>query len=67
MLGTVAHHRTGQTATPETLNDGYALGLTLSAALLVAAVLVALTVLRRTSPPSGAEQSDDRDPLPARD
>ncbi|GAA3465534.1 MFS transporter [Nonomuraea roseola] len=67
VLGTVAHHRTGQTATPETLNDGYALGLTLSAALLVAAVLVALTVLRRTSPPSGAEQSDDRDPLPARD
>ncbi|MEU7857639.1 MFS transporter [Nonomuraea sp. NPDC049141] len=50
-LGTAAAHRTGQLATPETLNDGYAFGLTLSAALLTAAVLVALTVLRRTSPP----------------
>ncbi|MEU4546788.1 hypothetical protein AB0F67_25870, partial [Nonomuraea dietziae] len=66
VLGTAAHHRTGQTTTPETLNDGYALGLTLSAALLVTAVLVALTVLRRTSPPSRAEQTDDREPLPAR-
>ncbi|HUR01968.1 MAG TPA: hypothetical protein VM347_05480, partial [Nonomuraea sp.] len=63
-LGTAAHHRTGQIVTPETLNDGYALGLTLSAALLVAAVLIALTVLRRTSPPSRAEQPDL---LPARD
>ena len=65
-LGTVAHDRTGQAVTPEALNDGYALGLTLSAALLVAAVLIALTVLRRTSPPSRAEQTDDRDSLPAR-
>ncbi|WP_223168046.1 MFS transporter [Nonomuraea sp. SYSU D8015] len=65
-LGSAAHHRTGQTATPEALNDGYALGLTLGAALLVAAVLIALTVLRRTSPPSRAEQSDDRDLLRAR-
>ncbi|MEU4721357.1 hypothetical protein AB0G06_17190, partial [Nonomuraea dietziae] len=66
VLGTAAHHRTGQTTTPETLNDGYALGLTLSAALLVTAVIVALTVLRRTSPPSRAEPADDREPLPAR-
>ncbi|WP_431898874.1 MFS transporter [Nonomuraea sp. bgisy101] len=65
-LGTVAHDRTGQAITPEALNDGYALSLTLGAALLVAAVLVALTVLRRTSPPSQAEQSDDRDSLLAR-
>lgn len=49
-LGTAAHHRTGPTATPETLNDGYALGLTLGAVLLVAAVLIALVVLRRTGP-----------------
>ena len=48
-LGTAAHQRTGPTVTPESLNDGYALGLTLGAALLVAAVLVALTVLRRPS------------------
>ena len=64
-LGTAAHHRTGQITTPQTLNDGYALGLTLSAALLVAAALIALTVLRRTSPPPRAAQSDDRDLLPA--
>ncbi|MEU4227252.1 MFS transporter [Nonomuraea sp. NPDC026600] len=67
VLGTAAHHRTGPIATPETLTDGYALGLTLGAALLAAAALIALTVLRRTSPPSRAEQSDDRELLPARD
>ncbi|XVQ06247.1 MFS transporter [Spirillospora sp. CA-255316] len=66
-LGTAAQHRTGHTATPETLNDGYALGMTLGAALLVTAALVALAVLRRTGPPSKAEQTDDRDLLPARD
>ncbi|GAA2444078.1 MFS transporter [Actinomadura vinacea] len=60
-LGTAAHDRTGPAATPEALNDGYALGLTLGAALLLAAVLVALAVLRRTGPPSQAEQTDDRD------
>lgn len=49
-LGTAAHHHTGRTATPEALGDGYALGLTLCATLLVAAVLVAATVLRRTNP-----------------
>ncbi|MGR4852575.1 MFS transporter [Streptomyces sp. LARHCF252] len=58
-LGAAAHHRTGRTATPEALNDGYALGLTLSAALLVAAVIVALAVLPRTSPPSRVERTDD--------
>jgi EmrB/QacA subfamily drug resistance transporter len=46
-LGAVAQHRTGGTVTPQTLADGYGLGLTVSAALLVAAVLVALAVLRR--------------------
>ncbi|WP_235018177.1 MFS transporter [Thermomonospora echinospora] len=66
-LGTVAHNRTGRTATPEALNDGYALGLALSAALLAAAALIALTVLRRTGPPAQTERTDDRDLLPARD
>ncbi|MBT2229826.1 MFS transporter [Nonomuraea sp. NEAU-A123] len=66
-LGTAAHHRTGLIATPETLTDGYAFGLTLGAALLAAAALIALTVLRRTSPPSRVERADDRELLPARD
>ncbi|MFJ6483443.1 MFS transporter [Streptomyces sp. NPDC091682] len=56
-LGAAAHHRTGGTATPGTLNDGYALGLTLGAALVIAAVLVALAVLRRTGPPSRARRT----------
>ncbi|WP_425470794.1 hypothetical protein [Streptomyces armeniacus] len=55
-LGTAAQHRTGEPATPGALNDGYALGLALSAALLVAAALVALTVLRG----SGADTSSLR-------
>jgi EmrB/QacA subfamily drug resistance transporter len=63
-LGTVAHDVTGQTATPQTLNDGYAAGLTLAAALLVTAVVVALTVLRRTSPT--AEHGERELPLPVR-
>lgn len=66
-LGTAAHHRTGATTTPEALSDGYALGLTLSAALVAAAVLVAGTVLRRTSPPSPAERAEHREPVPARE
>ncbi|WP_407566620.1 MFS transporter [Streptomyces sp. 184] len=44
-LGTVAHNRTGETQTRDGLNDGYALGLTLCAALLVVAVVIALTIL----------------------
>ncbi|MFI6983508.1 MFS transporter [Embleya sp. NPDC050154] len=69
-LGTAAHERTGDTGTREALNDGYALGLTLGAVLLVVAAVIALTVLRRTSPPSRVDQvdrTDDRDPVPARD
>ncbi|MEV4095123.1 MFS transporter [Streptosporangium saharense] len=70
VLGSAAQHRTGQAVTPAALNDGYALGMMLSAGLLLAAVLLALTVLRRTGPPSQAEQTewtDDRDPLLVRD
>jgi EmrB/QacA subfamily drug resistance transporter len=47
-LGTAAQH-TGGTITPETLNAGYARGLTLCAVLLLAAVLVAVGFLRRTA------------------
>ncbi|MBB5916897.1 EmrB/QacA subfamily drug resistance transporter [Nocardia transvalensis] len=48
-LGTAAGHRTGSAVTPAALNDGYALGLTLSAGLLVGAVLIALIVLPRNT------------------
>ncbi|MEW2352420.1 MFS transporter [Spirillospora sp. NPDC029432] len=47
-LGTAAQRRIGEGTAPAALNDGYALGLTLGAALLAGAVLIALTVLRRT-------------------
>ncbi|MBB5074662.1 MFS transporter [Nonomuraea endophytica] len=52
VLGTVAHHRTGQVVTPQTLTDGYALSLTVCAALLAAAVLIALTVRPRKVVPA---------------
>ncbi|WP_433891154.1 MFS transporter [Streptomyces sp. CA-111067] len=67
-LGTAAQHRTGSLTTPATLNAGYGLGLTLGAALLVAAVLIAATVLRGTRPQIPAPtQSGQRDLLPASD
>lgn len=66
-LGTAAHHRTGRLTTPDALSDGYGLGLTLGAVLLIAAVVIALTVLRRTGTPARAERTDDRDLLAARD
>ncbi|HUR07444.1 MAG TPA: MFS transporter [Nonomuraea sp.] len=47
-LGTAAQQRTGPVATAQALNDGYALGLTLAAVLLLAAALIALAVLPRT-------------------
>jgi EmrB/QacA subfamily drug resistance transporter len=49
-LGTVAHDFTGRSATPASLDGGYALGLTLGAALLAAAVVVALAVLPSPTP-----------------
>jgi len=64
-LGTAAHDRTGRIATPAALNDGYALGMTLGALLLVAAVLIALIVLRRTGPTPPAEPAE-RPPATAR-
>ncbi|MBE3015896.1 MFS transporter [Microbispora sp. NEAU-D428] len=53
-LGTAAHARTGETTTMEGLTEGYALGMTLGAVLLVGAVLIAVTVLPRTSTASPA-------------
>ncbi|WUH99706.1 MFS transporter [Spirillospora sp. NBC_00431] len=50
-LGTAAQHRTGPAESPGALSDGYAFGLTLCALLLVGAVLIVLTVLRRTGAP----------------
>jgi EmrB/QacA subfamily drug resistance transporter len=74
-LGTAASHRTGHRtgrgAGLAALDDGYRLGLTLGALLLAAAVLVALTVLRRTAVPAAAgpaaPAADDRDLVPTRE
>ncbi|MEV4349924.1 MFS transporter [Actinoplanes sp. NPDC049596] len=46
-LGTAATHRTGPFITASSLTAGYALGMLLGAALLLAAALIALTVLPR--------------------
>ncbi|MFC9398717.1 MFS transporter [Streptomyces sp. NPDC057027] len=52
-LATLAAHRTGIATDPAALNDGYALGLTATAALFVIAAVVAISVLprRRTATP----------------
>jgi MFS family permease len=63
-LGTAAHDRTGPTITPASLNDGYALGLTLGAVLLVSAALIARTVLHRTTPPAPSEDRILREDVP---
>jgi MFS family permease len=62
VLGTVAYHRTGRIATAHTLTDGYALGLGVDSGLLVAAVLIAVVVLRRTDPLRPVESRPD--PIP---
>ncbi|MFF5287468.1 MFS transporter [Streptomyces sp. NPDC013171] len=46
-LATVAAHHTGAVAGPAALNDGYALGLAVAAAVFVLAAVVALGVLPR--------------------
>ncbi|MEV6348966.1 MFS transporter [Actinoplanes sp. NPDC051851] len=65
VLGTAAQHRTAGitplSPTPESLTSGYALGLTLSAALLLAAAAIAVTVLPRHPVPAGS-----RRPVPQR-
>ena len=64
-LGTAAHARTGHAATADALSHGYALGLTLAAALLLTAVVIALAVLARTSA-APAEHPDDVKLAPTR-
>ncbi|MEV6107075.1 MFS transporter [Streptomyces sp. NPDC051940] len=66
-LGTAADDRTGGSMTPAALSDGYALGLSLGAALLTAAAVTALVVLRRTSPPGRAVQAKTPDPVAVAD
>lgn len=67
-LGTAAHDRTGGSATPAALNDGYALGLTLCAVLLLVAVLIATTVLpRRGAENPGRGDADGKQPEGADD
>ncbi|WP_433237230.1 MFS transporter [Actinomadura nitritigenes] len=66
-LGTAAHDRTGDTVTPASLSDGYAFGFTIGAALLLGAVVIALTVLRRSGPPVPAGRTGDREPVAAAD
>jgi EmrB/QacA subfamily drug resistance transporter len=46
-LATIAAHRTGTATDPAAINDGYALGLAIAAALFVIAAVVAITVLPR--------------------
>lgn len=61
-LGTAAQQRTGDALTPADLNDGYALGLTLAAGLLLGAVLLALAILPRpVRPTAPAAQTQDRE------
>lgn len=46
-LATIAAHHTGTATDPATLNDGYALGLAIAAAIFVLAAVVAIGVLPR--------------------
>jgi EmrB/QacA subfamily drug resistance transporter len=66
-LGTAANDRTGDTLTPESLNDGYALGMTIGAVIVLAAVFLALTVLPRTSAAVPVAAHDNEDVLAERD
>ncbi|MFI5685381.1 MFS transporter [Streptomyces sp. NPDC051636] len=61
VLATMAAHRTGTATDPAALNDGYALGLAVAAALFVLAAAVAIGVLPRPR----AETPDPRPAAPA--
>ncbi|MDF2258919.1 MFS transporter [Streptantibioticus ferralitis] len=60
-LATIAAHHTGTATDPAALNDGYALGLAVAAALFVLAAIVAIGVLPRRR----AEAPDPRPATPA--
>ncbi|MGW1289877.1 MFS transporter [Streptomyces sp. NPDC002586] len=55
-LGTVAADRTGHMVTAGSLNDGYALGMLVGAAILLCAVLIAVFVLPRPAPADAAHK-----------
>ncbi|WP_346174676.1 MFS transporter [Streptomyces cuspidosporus] len=63
-LATIAAHRTGTATSPAALNDGYALGLALAAALFALAAVVAIGVLPRrqaeTPGPQPATTAENR-------
>ncbi|MBP0455874.1 MFS transporter, partial [Kitasatospora sp. RG8] len=59
-LGTAAHDRTGTHVTPVTLNDGYALGMSVGTVVLLAAAVVAFTVLPRTGAPVVEGEQEER-------
>ena len=61
-LGTAAYHRTGPVPTAQALTDGYALGLSLGAGLVVAAVLIAVLVLPRSRPVDPVQPWADQTP-----
>lgn len=53
-LGTVANDRTGDVLTPESLNDGYAFGMTIGAVVVAVGIVLAFTLLPRTGPAEAA-------------
>ncbi|MFJ4689526.1 MFS transporter [Streptomyces sp. NPDC088789] len=55
-LATIAAHRTGTATDPAAINDGYALGLAIAAALFFLAAVVAIVVLPRRRAESPAPQ-----------
>ncbi|NEA46393.1 MFS transporter [Streptomyces sp. SID10815] len=55
-LAAIAAHRTGTATDPDAINDGYALGLAIAAALFVLAAVVAIVVLPRRRAESPAPQ-----------
>lgn len=63
-LATIAAHRTGTATDPAALNDGYALGLGIAAALFVIAAAVAIGLLPRrrtaTLAPRPATHTENR-------
>ncbi|GGY26819.1 MFS transporter [Streptomyces djakartensis] len=59
VLGTLAAHRTGTATDPAALNDGYALGLAVAAAVFVLAAVTAVGVLPRRRAVAPVPRSTD--------